>query len=104
MKHQDLRWKFLSLVLDGIQVPGNMGTIIPVADWFGIVHIICSEDTVDIYNPKVVHASMGSLARVKVYYEDLSKFLTQIKLPVYGALLDGENIYDTDFGKEGLLC
>jgi len=102
LKHQDLKGRF-SLVLDGIQDPGNMGTIIRIADWFGIVHIICSADTVDIYNSKVVQASMGSLARVKVHYTNLSEFLTQIKLPVYGALLDGENIYETDFGTEGLL-
>jgi TrmH family RNA methyltransferase len=102
LTHQDLMGQF-SLVLDGIQDPGNMGTIIRIADWFGIVNIICSEDTVDIYNPKVVQASMGSLARVKVHYADLTAFLAQIKLPIYGALLDGENIYDTDFGIEGLL-
>ncbi len=102
LKQNDLKGRF-SLVLDGVQDPGNMGTIIRIADWFGIVHIICSEDTVDIYNPKVVQASMGSLARVKVHYTDLSEFFGQIKLPIYGALLDGESIYDTDFGTEGLL-
>jgi TrmH family RNA methyltransferase len=102
LKQNDLKGRF-SLVLDGIQDPGNMGTIIRIADWFGIVNIICSDDTVDIYNPKVVQASMGSLARVQVHYTNLSEFLTQIKLPVYGALLDGESIYDTDFGTEGLL-
>ncbi len=102
LKHNDLKGKF-SLVLDGIQDPGNMGTIIRIADWFGIINIICSEDTVDIYNPKVVQASMGSLARVKVRYAELSEFLSQIKLPVYGALLEGENIYETNFDNEGLL-
>ena len=102
LKQNDLKGRF-SLVLDSIQDPGNMGTIIRIADWFGIINIICSKDTVDIYNPKVVQASMGSLARVKVHYAELSQLLTQIKLPIYGALLDGENIYDTDFGKEGLL-
>ncbi len=100
--HNDLKGKF-SLVLDGIQDPGNMGTIIRIADWFGIVNLICSEDTVDIYNPKVVQASMGSLARVRVYYTVLSEFLSQIKLPVFGALLEGNNIYESDFGDEGLL-
>jgi len=97
-----LKQKF-SIVLDGIQDPGNMGTIIRTADWFGIQHIICSDDTVDVYNPKVVQATMGSIAHINVYYTDLSIFLTQIKLPVFGALLDGENIYNTDFGNEGLL-
>jgi TrmH family RNA methyltransferase len=102
LKHNDLKGQF-SLALDGIQDPGNMGTIIRIADWFGIVNLICSEDTVDIYNPKVVQASMGSLARVKVHFTDLTEFLSQIQLPVYGALLEGDSIYDTDFGDEGLL-
>jgi len=102
LNHEQLKGKF-SLVLDGIQDPGNMGTIIRIADWFGIGNIICSEDTVDAYNPKVVQASMGSLARVQVYYTDLSTLLASIKLPIFGALLKGENIYNTDFGNEGLV-
>jgi TrmH family RNA methyltransferase len=102
LHHTVLKGKF-SLVLDGIQDPGNMGTIIRIADWFGISHIICSEDTVDAYNPKVVQASMGSLARVKVYYVALTDFLRTIKLPAFGALLDGENIYETNFDQEGLI-
>jgi TrmH family RNA methyltransferase len=102
LQHEQLKGKF-SLVLDGIQDPGNMGTIIRIADWFGIDHIICSEDTVDAYNPKVVQACMGSLARVKVHYTSLTGFLPAIKIPLFGALLDGENIYNTDFGKEGLI-
>jgi TrmH family RNA methyltransferase len=102
LQHEQLKGKF-SLVLDGIQDPGNMGTIIRIADWFGIDHIICSEDTVDAYNPKVVQACMGSLARVKVHYISLTEFLPKIKLPTFGALLHGANIYDTDFGKEGLI-
>jgi len=102
LQHEQLKGKF-SLVLDGVQDPGNLGTIIRIADWFGIDHIICSEDTVDVYNPKVVQACMGSLARVKVHYTSLTEFLSKINLPVFGALLDGENIYSTDFGKEGLI-
>jgi len=102
LQHEQLKGKF-SLVLDGIQDPGNMGTIIRIADWFAIGNIICSEDTVDAYNPKVVQACMGSLARVKVHYTSLTEFLPEIKLPVFGALLDGEKIYSTDFGKEGLI-
>jgi TrmH family RNA methyltransferase len=102
LNEQTLGQKF-SIVLDGIQDPGNMGTIIRTADWFGIQHIICSEDTVDVYNPKVIQATMGSMAHVNVYYTDLEAFLPQVKLPVFGALLDGKNIYDTDFGNEGLL-
>ncbi|HEY9002397.1 MAG TPA: RNA methyltransferase [Mucilaginibacter sp.] len=102
LQHEQLKGKF-SLVLDGVQDPGNMGTIVRIADWFGIDNIICSEDTVDAYNPKVVQACMGSLARVKVHYISLTDFLPKIKLPVFGALLDGVNIYQTDFGKEGLI-
>ena len=95
--------KKFSILLDGIQDPGNMGAIIRTADWFGIEHIICSEDSVDVYNPKVVQATMGSLARVNVHYTNLPAVLSQIKLPVFGALLDGENIYHTNFGTEGLI-
>jgi TrmH family RNA methyltransferase len=92
-----------TLVLDGVQDPGNLGTIIRTADWFGISTIICSEDTVDTYNPKVVQATMGSLARVKLHYTDLSILLPTLNLPVFGALLNGDNIYNTDFGTEGLV-
>ena len=102
LQYEHLKGKF-SLVLDGIQDPGNLGTIIRIADWFGIENIICSDDTVDAYNPKVVQACTGSLARVKVHYARLNDFLPGVKLPVFGALLDGSNIYKTDFGSEGLL-
>ncbi|MBS7563621.1 RNA methyltransferase [Mucilaginibacter sp. Bleaf8] len=95
--------KKFTLVLDGVQDPGNMGTIIRTADWFGIQHIICSQDTVDVYNPKVVQATMGSLARINVHYADLTKLLPQLNLPLLGAMLDGENIYATDLGNEGLI-
>ncbi len=99
---QHLAGKF-TLVLDGLQDPGNLGTIIRTADWFGISTIICSEDTVDVYNPKVVQATMGSLSRIKVHYADLLLLLPQIKQPIFGAMLHGENIYQTDFGCEGLI-
>jgi TrmH family RNA methyltransferase len=92
-----------AIALDGIQDPGNMGTIIRTADWFGIHHIICSADTVDVYNPKVVQATMGSLAHVGIYYLELTEFLESINMPIFGALLDGSNIYKTDFGTEGLI-
>jgi TrmH family RNA methyltransferase len=95
--------KKFSIVLDGIQDPGNMGTIIRTADWFGIDQIICSEDSVEVYNPKVVQATMGSLSRISVHYTDVAAFLSTINLPVFGALLDGENIYNTNFGNEGLV-
>lgn len=102
LNNTKLKGKF-SLVLDGMQDPGNMGTIVRTADWFGIRDIICSEDTVDVYNPKVVQASMGSLSRVNVHYTHLPTALPQIGLPVFGAMLNGENIYHTDFGTEGLI-
>ncbi len=101
--HYTTLQKKFSLVLDGIQDPGNMGTIIRTADWFGIDHIICSEDSVEVYNPKVVQATMGSLSRINVHYTDLTTAIPQIDLPVFGALLEGENIYSTQFGNEGLL-
>jgi len=102
LNHTTLKNKF-SLVLDGVQDPGNMGTIIRTADWFGITNIICSEDTVDAYNPKVVQATMGSLARVNVTYTNLAALIVAAKLPVLGTLLNGDNIYTTNFGTEGLL-
>ncbi|NCD69688.1 TrmH family RNA methyltransferase [Mucilaginibacter agri] len=97
-----LKEKF-SLALDGVQDPGNMGTIIRTADWFGIEHLICSEDTVDVYNPKVVQATMGSLSRVQVHYTDLNTTLPASRLEIFGALLNGNNIYNTTFGPEGIL-
>ncbi len=99
---QQLAGKF-TLVLDGVQDPGNLGTIIRTIDWFGISTVICSEDTVDIYNPKVVQATMGSLSRIPVHYADLLLLLPKIKQAVFGAMLNGENIYQTDFGTEGLV-
>lgn len=92
-----------TLVLDGIQDPGNLGTIIRTADWFGISTIICSEDTVDVYNPKVVQATMGSLSRIAVHYANLLLLLPKIKQPIFGAMLNGENIYRIDFGEEGFI-
>lgn len=99
---ESFKGKF-SLVLDGVQDPGNLGTIIRTAEWFGFSAIICSPDTVEAYNPKVVQATMGSLSRINVYYTDLCALFDYNKLPVYGALLEGENLYQTSFGKEGFL-
>ena len=91
------------LVLDDIQDPGNMGTILRTADWFNVDEIICSRSTVDIYNSKVVQSSMGSVFRVKTTYTDLSEYLSKSELPIYGALLEGESIYDKDLNKEGII-
>jgi len=93
----------LTIVLDGIQDPGNMGTIIRTADWFGITQIVASEDTVDVYNPKVIGATMGSFMRVSVTYKNLAEWLPTIKLPVYGALLEGENVFTIKTPQKGLL-
>ncbi|MDO5656635.1 MAG: RNA methyltransferase [Flavobacteriaceae bacterium] len=94
-KNDELPSKFTQncLVLDDIQDPGNFGTIIRLADWFGIEHVICSSDTVDAYNPKVIQASMGSFTRVKIHYTDVFNFLSNSQIPVYGTFLNGKNIY-----------
>lgn len=106
-EHRVLTTKMLkgsfTLVLDGIQDPGNLGTIIRTADWFGMKNLVCSEDTVEAYNPKVVQASMGSLARVSLTYTRLDEFLEKSSIPVFGAVLNGKPIYSTDFGTEGLI-
>ena len=93
----------LTLVLDGIQDPGNLGTIIRIADWFSIKQIIASGDTVELYNPKVVQSTMGSITRVEVWYKDLDFFLQSVKQPVYGALLNGKNMHSEPPVTEGLL-
>ncbi|WP_421942830.1 TrmH family RNA methyltransferase [Pedobacter sp.] len=92
-----------TIVLDGVQDPGNMGTIIRTADWFGFKNIICSEDCVEAYNPKTVQATMGSLARVNIYYENLISVLGNTDIPIFGALLDGNSIYKVNWGTEGLI-
>jgi TrmH family RNA methyltransferase len=98
----DLKNK-ITLVLDGIQDPGNLGTIIRTADWFGIDNIIASNDTADIYNPKVVQSTMGSITRINIFYTDLKIFLSLNNITVYGALLNGENIASFKKTQEGLL-
>lgn len=99
---EKIRGKF-SLALDGVQDPGNLGTIIRTADWFGIDQLFCSEDCVEAYNPKVVQATMGSLARVQITYTDLKNLFNTKTCPVFGALLNGESIYKTNFGSEGII-
>ena len=93
-----------TLVLDGIQDPGNLGTIVRIADWFGITQIIATKDTADCYNPKVVQSSMGSIARVNMLYDDVAPLLLNAGVPVYGALLEGESVYKQEHhNKEGVL-
>ena len=95
----------LTLALDGVQDPGNFGTIIRIADWFGIEHVLCSNATADIYNPKVVQATMGSIARVKVAYTDLYECLSRLPkgFHIYGTLLDGNDIYTQDLTTGGII-
>ena len=96
----------LTLALDGVQNPGNLGTIIRLADWFGVEDIFCSEDTADCFNPKVVQATMGAILRVRVHYLKLADFLRRTAesgVAVYGTMLDGDNIYDADLKTNGVI-
>ena len=97
--------KELYIALDGVQDPGNVGTIIRIADWFGINRIYCSPDTADAYAPKVVQASMGSIARVEIVYTDLHLLLQSLPadMPVFGTFLDGDNIYDGQLPESGIV-
>ncbi len=93
----------LTLLLDDVRDPGNLGTIIRLCDWFGVKQLICSPQTVDCYNPKVVQATMGSLTRVHIIYTDLENYLKEEKRTVYGTFMDGENIYRSSLQKEGVI-
>lgn len=94
----------LHLVLENIQDPGNMGTIIRIADWFGIPYIFCSEDCVDAYNPKVIQATMGSIARIKIMETGLGELFRRFPaMPVYAAVMDGENIFKTSLDNHGFI-
>ncbi|MCZ8198368.1 MAG: RNA methyltransferase [Flavobacterium sp.] len=95
--------KGLLLALDDIRDPGNLGTILRLCDWFGIQQLVCSKETVDLYNPKVVMATMGSIARVNVTYLDLNEFIKNTKLPVFGTFMDGKNIYKEKLPNEGII-
>ncbi len=102
----DLGKHGLVLALDGIQDPGNMGTICRIADWFGIEDIICSNNTVDIYNPKAIQATMGAIARIRIHYCNLPDYLVNAlkqEIPVYGTFLKGENIYTTPLDSNGII-
>lgn len=93
----------LVLALDDVRDPGNLGTIIRIADWYGVKNIVCSLESADFYNPKVINSSMGSFARVNVVYADLEKWFTEVKVPVYGALLEGDNIYKSKLDENCVL-
>ena len=91
------------VVLDGVQDPGNLGTIIRTCDWFGINRIVCSKESVDCFNEKTVQATMGSIFRVEVEYTDLKEYLTSFDGPIYGALMEGENVFESDLQTKGAL-
>nr|WP_293302657.1 RNA methyltransferase [Allomuricauda sp.] len=91
------------VALDAVRDPGNLGTIIRLCDWFGIPHLVCSQDTVDCFNPKVLQATMGSIARVNVAYMDLGAYLEETALPVYGAFMDGDSVYQQKLPSKGVL-
>ena len=95
----------LTLALDDVQNPGNLGTIIRLADWFGITDIVCSPGSADCFNPKVVQATMGAILRVRVHYTDLAECLAAAAqgIPIYGTFLEGENIYRADLAPEGII-
>ncbi|WP_046757126.1 TrmH family RNA methyltransferase [Kordia jejudonensis] len=95
--------KGLILALDDVRDPGNLGTIIRLCDWFGVQQLICSLETVDCYNPKVIQATMGSLTRVNIVYTDLKNYLAETNLPIFGAFMDGNNVYKANLPKDGIL-
>jgi TrmH family RNA methyltransferase len=98
-----LQDKGLIVALDAVRDPGNLGTIIRLCDWFGVQQLICSEDTTDCFNPKVVQATMGSLARVQVHYVSLLEHLDRTALPVFGGFMDGKNVYSEKLPKDGIV-
>ena len=102
-KQVELSENGLQVALDSVRDPGNLGTIIRLCHWFGVQHLVCSLDTVDCFNPKVVQATMGSIGRVSVHYVDLSEYLQQTKLPVYAAVMEGENVYTSQLPQHALL-
>ena len=102
-KEKALQNSGFTIALDAINDPGNLGTIIRLCDWFGITQLVCSKDTVDCYNQKVVQASMGSLTRVTIHYTDLENYITKSNLDTFIADMDGENVYKTKLPKEGIL-
>ena len=102
-KEKTLQNSGLTIALDAINDPGNLGTIIRLCDWFGVTQLVCSKDTVGCYNQKVVQASMGSLTRVSIHYKDLENYITKSNLDTFIADMDGENVYKTKLPKEGIL-
>lgn len=102
-ENQPLTYQGLIVALDDVRDPGNLGTIIRLCDWFGISQLVCSEQTVDCYNPKVVQATMGSLGRVSVHYTELQAFLQETSLPVFATAMNGKNVYQTTLPEQAVL-
>ena len=102
-KSPDIKKDEMVLALDEIKDPGNLGTIIRIADWYGVKNIVATKETVDFYNPKVIAATKGSFTRVNIFYTDLNDFLSKTKMPILGAFLNGENIHETKFPSGGIL-
>ncbi len=102
-KEKEINQDKFMVALDGVNDPGNLGTIIRLCDWFGVTELVCSKNTVDCYNQKVVQSTMGSLTRVNISYVDLQDFLSNSKLPVFTADMDGENVYTSSFPEKAVL-
>lgn len=102
-KPKPLQDSGLMVALDAIRDPGNLGTIIRLCDWFGVQQLICSKDTADCFSPKVVQATMGSLARVQIHYLSLSEYFEKTNLPIYGGFMDGKNVYSEKLPKDGII-
>ena len=102
-KESEIENTGLIVALDDIRDPGNLGTIIRLCDWFGVKQLLCSAETVDVYNPKVIQATMGSITRVNINYVDLNQYISATKLPVFGTFMDGKNVYTESLPKEAIL-
>ncbi|MCL5130041.1 RNA methyltransferase [Algibacter sp. L4_22] len=102
-KQTPIETKGLIVALDDVRDPGNLGTIIRLCDWFGIKQLVCSKATVDCFNPKVIQATMGSITRVNISYVDLETFLNDVDSPIFGAFMDGENVYKKQLPQHGIL-
>jgi RNA methyltransferase, TrmH family len=102
-KTKPINLKGLVVCLDDIRDPGNLGTIIRLCDWFGVEQLICSLETAEMYNPKVIQATMGSISRVNIAYIDLNLFLTSVNQPVYGAFMEGKNVYESMLPSDAII-
>lgn len=100
---EEINLKGLTIALDDIRDPGNLGTIIRLADWFGVENILCTKESVDIYNPKVIMSTMGSFSRVKIHYVDLESFLKNYEGNIFGTFMEGQSIYENKLPQEGIL-